>query len=122
MYIFRQIFLWAILIFLHLANAKACNSNGCSQVRGFFIFGDSLVDNGNNNDMLTLARADYSPYGVDFSDGATGRFTNGRTFVDVLGNSVAFYPLHDHEFLRILHFDDILCLFCIFCSSIVGVP
>ncbi|XP_047978197.1 GDSL esterase/lipase At1g33811-like [Salvia hispanica] len=90
MYIFRQIFLWAILIFLHLANAKACNSNGCSQVRGFFIFGDSLVDNGNNNDMLTLARADYSPYGVDFSDGATGRFTNGRTFVDVLAQLLGF--------------------------------
>ncbi|PON74514.1 Lipase [Parasponia andersonii] len=63
---------------------------GCSQeqqqapVSCFFIFGDSLVDNGNNNGMLTLARANYRPYGIDFPQGSTGRFTNGRTFVDVL--------------------------------------
>ncbi|KAK8959311.1 GDSL esterase/lipase [Platanthera guangdongensis] len=36
------------------------------QVPCFFIFGDSLVDNGNNNGLLTLARANYMPYGVDF--------------------------------------------------------
>lgn len=47
--------------------------------------------------MLTLARADYSPYGVDFPQGATGRFTNGRTFVDVLGTKwLALLHLHDH--------------------------
>ncbi|CAI0418761.1 unnamed protein product [Linum tenue] len=27
--------------------------------------------------MLTLARANYGPYGIDFPLGATGRFTNG---------------------------------------------
>lgn len=56
-----------------------------SQVPCFFIFGDSLVDNGNNNGILTLARANYRPYGIDFPQGTTGRFTNGRTFVDALG-------------------------------------
>ncbi|RZS15775.1 hypothetical protein BHM03_00047655 [Ensete ventricosum] len=56
------------------------------QVPCFFIFGDSLVDNGNNNNILTLARANYRPYGVDFAEGSSGRFTNGRTMVDVLGN------------------------------------
>lgn len=56
------------------------------QVPCFFIFGDSLVDNGNNNRILTLARANYRPYGVDFPQGATGRFTNGRTYVDALGD------------------------------------
>jgi hypothetical protein len=56
------------------------------QVPCFFIFGDSLVDNGNNNAILTLARANYRPYGIDFPQGPTGRFTNGRTYVDALGN------------------------------------
>ncbi|KAJ8436439.1 hypothetical protein Cgig2_013480 [Carnegiea gigantea] len=56
----------------------------------FFIFGDSLVDNGNNNDILTLARANYQPYGVDFPQGPTGRFSNGRTVVDVLAQLVGF--------------------------------
>ncbi|KAH9781450.1 GDSL esterase/lipase [Citrus sinensis] len=60
------------------------------QVPCFFIFGDSLVDNGNNNRILTLARANYRPYGVDFPQGATGRFTNGRTYVDALAQLLGF--------------------------------
>jgi len=53
-----------------------------------------LVDNGNNNGILTLARANYRPYGIDFPGGATGRFTNGRTYVDALG--IILYFLHHH--------------------------
>ncbi|KAF3451158.1 hypothetical protein FNV43_RR07250 [Rhamnella rubrinervis] len=49
----------------------------------YFIFGDSLVDNGNNNQLQSLARADYLPYGIDFG-GPTGRFSNGKTTVDVI--------------------------------------
>uniref|UniRef100_A0A803M2D3 GDSL esterase/lipase n=1 Tax=Chenopodium quinoa TaxID=63459 RepID=A0A803M2D3_CHEQI len=60
------------------------------EVPCFFIFGDSLVDNGNNNGILTLARANYQPYGVDFAQGATGRFCNGRTVVDVLAQLLGF--------------------------------
>ncbi|XP_020208507.1 GDSL esterase/lipase At1g33811 [Cajanus cajan] len=60
------------------------------QVPCFFIFGDSLVDNGNNNGILTLARANYRPYGIDFPGGATGRFTNGRTYVDALAQLLGF--------------------------------
>ncbi|KAG9456912.1 hypothetical protein H6P81_001420 [Aristolochia fimbriata] len=60
------------------------------QVPCMFIFGDSLVDNGNNNGILTLARANYMPYGIDFSRGVTGRFTNGRTTVDVLAQLLGF--------------------------------
>lgn len=51
----------------------------------YFIFGDSLVDNGNNNQLNSLARANYAPYGIDFPGGPTGRFCNGRTTVDVVG-------------------------------------
>ncbi|KAJ3707504.1 hypothetical protein LUZ61_011209 [Rhynchospora tenuis] len=46
-----------------------------------FIFGDSLVDNGNNNYIPTLARANYPPYGIDIG-GPTGRFSNGLTVAD----------------------------------------
>jgi hypothetical protein len=48
------------------------------------VFGDSLVDNGNNNDIASLARANYPPYGIDFPNGATGRFSNGLTTVDAI--------------------------------------
>ncbi|THG12647.1 hypothetical protein TEA_019213 [Camellia sinensis var. sinensis] len=50
----------------------------------FYVFGDSLLDSGNNNLLPTLARANFKPYGVDFPGGATGRFTNGRTVADFL--------------------------------------
>ncbi|XP_020701352.1 GDSL esterase/lipase At1g71691-like [Dendrobium catenatum] len=44
-------------------------------VPAMFIFGDSLIDNGNNNNLASLAKANYVPYGIDFADGPTGRFS-----------------------------------------------
>ncbi|CAL1410456.1 unnamed protein product [Linum trigynum] len=60
------------------------------QVPGYFIFGDSLVDNGNNNQLQSLARADYMPYGIDFPGGPSGRFSNGLTTVDVIAEQLGF--------------------------------
>ncbi|KAI3861005.1 hypothetical protein MKX03_026674 [Papaver bracteatum] len=78
---------FTILSFLWLTSMESCFSQVDQQdpqVPGFFIFGDSLVDNGNNNGILSLARANYAPYGIDFPEGASGRFNNGLTMVDVL--------------------------------------
>uniref|UniRef100_A0A3Q7F2J0 Uncharacterized protein n=1 Tax=Solanum lycopersicum TaxID=4081 RepID=A0A3Q7F2J0_SOLLC len=41
---------------------------GAPQVSCYFVFGDSLFVNGNNNDLNTTAKANYVPYGVDFPD------------------------------------------------------
>ncbi|KAL9686930.1 hypothetical protein QQ045_031324 [Rhodiola kirilowii] len=60
------------------------------QVPCYFIFGDSLVDNGNNNGIASLARANYFPYGIDFNGGSTGRFSNGLTTVDVISKLLGF--------------------------------
>ncbi|KAK2986151.1 hypothetical protein RJ640_019557 [Escallonia rubra] len=49
-----------------------------------YVFGDSLLDSGNNNFLLTIARANFKPYGVNFASGATGRFTNGKTVADFI--------------------------------------
>ncbi|GLU14464.1 hypothetical protein SLE2022_310320 [Rubroshorea leprosula] len=51
-------------------------------VPALFIFGDSLIDNGNNNNLPSFAKANYFPYGIDFNGGPTGRFSNGYTMVD----------------------------------------
>ncbi|XP_015886209.2 GDSL esterase/lipase At1g71691 [Ziziphus jujuba] len=51
-------------------------------VPAMFIFGDSLIDNGNNNNLASFAKANYYPYGIDFNGGPTGRFSNGYTMVD----------------------------------------
>ncbi|EFJ05665.1 hypothetical protein SELMODRAFT_46218, partial [Selaginella moellendorffii] len=50
-----------------------------------FIFGDSLVDYGNNNYILsTYAKANFPPCGRDFPSGATGRFSNGNLIPDLI--------------------------------------
>lgn len=60
-------------------------------VPAMFIFGDSLIDNGNNNNLASLAKANYYPYGIDFRGGPTGRFSNGYTMVDEIGNNISLY-------------------------------
>ncbi|KAJ4707214.1 GDSL esterase/lipase [Melia azedarach] len=49
-----------------------------------YVFGDSLLDSGNNNLLPTIAKANYFPYGADFVKNSTGRFTNGRTVADFI--------------------------------------
>lgn len=58
---------------------------GREMVPAMFIFGDSLIDNGNNNNLPSFAKANYFPYGIDFNGGPTGRFSNGYTMVDGIG-------------------------------------
>ncbi|WOG86529.1 hypothetical protein DCAR_0205740 [Daucus carota subsp. sativus] len=61
------------------------------QVPCYFIFGDSIVDNGNNNGLVTQAKVNYPPYGVDFPGGiATGRFSNGENTADIIGKLLGF--------------------------------
>ncbi|CAH9141524.1 unnamed protein product [Cuscuta epithymum] len=65
-------------------------AGGEPQVPCYFVFGDSLVDNGNNNDITSLAKANYMPYGIDFPGGPSGRFSNGKTTVDVVAELLGF--------------------------------
>ncbi|XP_048429175.1 GDSL esterase/lipase At5g18430-like [Pyrus x bretschneideri] len=57
--------------------------------RAFFVFGDSLVDNGNNNYLISIARADSYPYGIDFpTHRPTGRFSNGLIIPDLISQKI----------------------------------
>ncbi|KAL9257811.1 GDSL esterase/lipase-like protein, partial [Drosera capensis] len=61
--------------------------------RAFFVFGDSLVDNGNNNYLVTTARADSLPYGIDYpTHRATGRFSNGLNIADIISEKIGSQP------------------------------
>lgn len=51
-----------------------------------FVFGSSVVDNGNNNNLTTLAKANFLPYGIDFVTGPTGRSSNGKNVADFIGD------------------------------------
>ncbi|KAK9742556.1 hypothetical protein RND81_03G181700 [Saponaria officinalis] len=65
----------------------------CSLAPALYVFGDSLFDSGNNNLLPTLAKANYPPYGDDFAQGPTGRFTNGKTVADFIADALGLpYP------------------------------
>ncbi|XWS36527.1 hypothetical protein CRYUN_Cryun20dG0092400 [Craigia yunnanensis] len=64
-----------------------------AEARAFFVFGDSLVDNGNNNYLATTARADSPPYGIDYPNHRpTGRFSNGLNLPDIISEQIGSEP------------------------------
>ncbi|XP_020203370.1 GDSL esterase/lipase At1g29670 [Cajanus cajan] len=79
-----------MLLLLLVANYMQHCVLGVSQVPCLFIFGDSLSDSGNNNHLPTSAKSNYRPYGIDFPTGPTGRFTNGRTEIDIITQLLGF--------------------------------
>lgn len=94
-----NISLWFQVSLLSLLAMFHSSVFGESQVPCFYIFGDSLVDNGNNNDLETTAKANFPPYGIDFPEGPTGRFSNGRNIADIIGSSLSLTSIFC--FLRI---------------------
>lgn len=82
----RVIFGIMFRVFMVLLLFKIGLSN---YVPASFVFGDSLLDVGNNNYIVSLAKANHDPYGIDFGM-ATGRFSNGRTVADVISESLVF--------------------------------
>ncbi|KAK9124016.1 hypothetical protein Sjap_013618 [Stephania japonica] len=80
--------LLVMVLFFHVARAQPL-------VPGFFIFGDSVVDVGNNNHLYTLVKANFPPYGRDFvTHSSTGRFCNGKLATDFTAENLGFtsYP------------------------------
>ncbi|CAJ2642919.1 unnamed protein product [Trifolium pratense] len=48
-------------------------------------FGDSIMDTGNNNNIKTIVKCNFPPYGQDFEGGIpTGRFCNGKNPSDLI--------------------------------------
>ncbi|XP_059429564.1 GDSL esterase/lipase At5g22810-like [Corylus avellana] len=78
-----------LLLFLGLFVADG------QRVPALFIFGDSFFDVGNNNNLVTLIKANFPPYGRDFvTKQPTGRFCNGKLAADFTAESLGFtsYP------------------------------
>lgn len=67
----------------HLPKLEASNK----KVSALLVFGDSTVDTGNNNNLTTVFKSNFRPYGRDFATQMpTGRFTDGRLPTDFVGN------------------------------------
>ncbi|KAI4321652.1 hypothetical protein MLD38_035010 [Melastoma candidum] len=58
-------------------------------VPGVIVFGDSIVDTGNNNNISTLVKCNFLPYGKDFDGGKpTGRFCDGKVPADLIAREL----------------------------------
>ncbi|KAF3322129.1 GDSL esterase/lipase EXL3 [Carex littledalei] len=57
-------------------------------------FGDSIFDPGNNNDLQTMTKSDFLPYGMDFvTHRPTGRFCNGKIPTDFIASKLGIKEL-----------------------------
>ncbi|KAM0037729.1 putative triacylglycerol lipase [Helianthus debilis subsp. tardiflorus] len=82
-----------ILVFIFSVGVSFIN--GDPLVPAICIFGDSVMDTGNNNHLKTLFRANFLPYGRDFeAHKPTGRFCNGKLAADYIAEYIGFetYP------------------------------
>jgi hypothetical protein len=77
-----------ILISLHYGDAVNLPNN--ETVPALIVFGDSIVDSGNNNYIKTVFKCNFPPYGKDFGGGnqPTGRFSNGLVPSDIIGTKI----------------------------------
>ncbi|XVF03781.1 hypothetical protein REPUB_Repub05bG0022700 [Reevesia pubescens] len=62
-------------------------------VPAVIVFGDSTVDPGNNNQISTVLKSNFKPYGRDyFGSQPTGRFSNGRIATDFVSEAFGIKP------------------------------
>ncbi|KAM6550092.1 hypothetical protein CsatB_021768 [Cannabis sativa] len=86
---------YCLAIFGTIVFVILCLVEGQPLVPALFIFGDSVVDVGNNNQIPTIIRANFPPYGRDFiGRRPTGRFSNGKLTTDFTAEMLGFsaYP------------------------------
>lgn len=78
-----------VVIFVLFCNTKAVITLPSNVTFPAVIaFGDSIVDTGNNNNLTTLIKCNFPPYGKDFAGKVpTGRFGNGKVPSDMIGES-----------------------------------
>jgi len=80
---FFIIFLQVLTTISHTCKA----STTLPKFSAMLVFGDSTVDTGNNNHVLTLFLANHNPYGQDFPGQVpTGRFSDGKLIPDMIAS------------------------------------
>nr|XP_016503651.1 PREDICTED: GDSL esterase/lipase EXL3-like [Nicotiana tabacum] len=81
-------YIYVVLFIISACEAKVQLPNNVF-FKAVFAFGDSIVDQGNNNNITTLLKCNFQPYGKDFMGGMpTGRFSNGKTPADLIAEEL----------------------------------
>ncbi|KAI4316965.1 hypothetical protein L6164_024886 [Bauhinia variegata] len=89
---------WTCLVFLRLKLlflVVSCKTKALVtlppnvSVPALIVFGDSIMDTGNNNNIKTIVKCNFPPYGKDFQGGVpTGRFCNGKVPSDLIAEEL----------------------------------
>ncbi|XP_030546542.1 GDSL esterase/lipase At1g23500-like [Rhodamnia argentea] len=86
-----------LLLLLLRASSKvvfATKNGGNATYPALFAFGDSILDTGNNNNLRTLSKCNYPPYGRDFPGAVpTGRFGDGKVLSDLITEGLGIKEL-----------------------------
>ncbi|XP_068645046.1 GDSL esterase/lipase At2g04570-like [Aristolochia californica] len=76
-----------LFFFLHFSSLPT-RIAATNKVPAVIVFGDSSVDAGNNNQITTVLKSNFQPYGRDLDGGRpTGRFCNGRIATDFISEA-----------------------------------
>ncbi|KAL6909338.1 hypothetical protein ACP4OV_001619 [Aristida adscensionis] len=77
-----------------VSHAYSYNASQGPRVTAVIVFGDSIVDPGNNNDLATVIKANHPPYGKDFiNHQASGRYSNGLIPTDLIAQGLGVKQL-----------------------------
>ncbi|CAN6698820.1 unnamed protein product [Malus baccata var. baccata] len=88
-----------IAIVLYAAAVELPNNE---TIPAMIVFGDSIVDSGNNNNIGTIVKCNFPPYGRDFvRKRPTGRFSNGRVPSDWIVGVKKILPAYLDSNLKI---------------------
>lgn len=86
-------FIVYVIVISHLSEALV-NLPPNVTVTAIVAFGDSIVDQGMNNNINTIAKCNFPPYGSDFMGGTpTGRFCNAKTPPDLIAEELGIKDL-----------------------------
>ncbi|KAJ0969921.1 hypothetical protein J5N97_022798 [Dioscorea zingiberensis] len=89
--LFVQVLLTILSLFHQSASLTLAQSTdeNAPLVPAVIVFGDSIVDPGNNNAIKTIAKCNFPPYGLDFAGHKpTGRFCNGKIPSDFIASKL----------------------------------
>ncbi|KAM0822247.1 hypothetical protein ACQ4PT_071615 [Festuca glaucescens] len=110
----------AVVVALAMAATPAWCGTMENKVTVVIVFGDSIVDPGNNNDIRTGVKANHAPYGKDFAGHvATGRFSNGLVPSDFIAQGLNVKQLVP-AYLGVQHTPEDLCTGVSFASAATG--
>ena len=74
------------MCFYLISSLEVVQCQGTPQFPALNMLGDSILDAGNNNNINTLAKCNFPPYGRDFPSGIpVGCFSNGKLTSNFLG-------------------------------------